>query len=105
MSESNLTVPTPVGTITLSPELEMSVSTDGSGSAAAAAPAPTVRTGYATQREVLLDGLIRYFTHDDFATLDKVLPIINREDVVSLRLVDWFVIERKARPSTGRSPR
>jgi len=91
MSESNLTVPTPVGTIRLSPELEMSVSTDGSGSAAAAAPAPTVRTGYATQREVLLDGLIRYFTHDDFATLDKVLPIINREDVVSLRLVDWFV--------------
>lgn len=85
----------PVGTITLSPEPEMSVATDvaaaATPSAAAAAAAPIARTGYATQREVLLDGLIRYFSKDDFAALDKVLPIINREDVVSLRLVDWFV--------------
>jgi len=88
-TEPPLTLPTPVGTITLTPA-------EGGApfpTAAAAVPAPILTTprGYATQREVLLDRLVNYFSKDDFAALDKVLPIINREDEVSLRLVDWFV--------------
>jgi len=98
-TDASLTLPTPVGTITLTPsempkvteDTEDTEDTEVVNSASASAPAPIARTGYATQREVLLDGLIRYFSKDDFAALDQVLPIINREDEVSLRLVDWFV--------------
>lgn len=46
---------------------------------------------YATQGGVLLDRLTTYFTDNDYAALDQILPIINGEDDVSLRLVDWFV--------------
>lgn len=55
-----------------------------------AAPA-TVPSAYVTQCDVLLARLIEYFTKDDYAALDQILPIINGEDKVSLRLVDWFV--------------
>lgn len=58
---------------------------------ATAAPAPAAASGYATQSDVLLGRLIEYFSKDDFAALDKILPIINGEDEISLRLVDWFV--------------
>ena len=97
------TLPTPVGTITLSPgeasassaASAASASSAASAASAAAATAAPLRlapaTGYATQREVLLERLTNYYSKDDFAALDQVLPIINREDVVSLRLVDWFV--------------
>ena len=46
---------------------------------------------YATQGGVLLDRLTTYFTDNDYAALNQILPIINGEDDVSLRLVDWFV--------------
>jgi hypothetical protein len=46
---------------------------------------------YATQGGVLLDRLTTYFTENDYAALEQILPIINGEDDVSLRLVDWFV--------------
>jgi hypothetical protein len=48
-------------------------------------------TPYATQGGVLLDRLTTYFTENDYATLEQILPIINGVDDVSLRLVDWFV--------------
>jgi hypothetical protein len=53
----------------------------------AAPGAPT----YTTQQEVLLGKLIEYFSKDDYAAMDVILPIINGEDRISLRLVDWFV--------------
>ena len=40
---------------------------------------------------MLLDRLTTYFTDNDYAALNQILPIINGEDDVSLRLVDWFV--------------
>lgn len=97
--EAPVTLPTPVGTITLTPAEGGAPFPNGASAAAAAAPAveaapaPVLAAprGYVTQREVLLDRLVSYFSKDDFAALDKVLPIINREDEVSLRLVDWFV--------------
>jgi hypothetical protein len=46
---------------------------------------------YATQSDVLLGRLTEYFTKDDCVALDAILPIINGQDEVSLRLVDWFV--------------
>ena len=46
---------------------------------------------YTTQQEVLLSQLKDYFSKDDFAAMDIILPIINGEDRISLRLVDWFV--------------
>ena len=57
----------------------------------AAAPTAPVAATYATQSDVLLDRLTQYFTADDYAALDQILPMINGEDDVSLRLVDWFV--------------
>lgn len=91
--EAPLTLPAPVGTITLTPAEGGAPFPSATAAAAPAAPAPVLAAprGYATQREVLLEGLVSYFSKDDFAALDKVLPIINREDEVSLRLVDWFV--------------
>lgn len=60
--------------------------------ASASAPTPTPsKPVYATQGDVLLQRLIEYFTADDYAAMDLILPIINGEDDVSLRLVDWFV--------------
>ena len=46
---------------------------------------------YTTQQQVLLGKLKEYFSKDNFAAMDVILPIINGEDTISLRLVDWFV--------------
>lgn len=84
LNDSPLTLPSPVGIIT-------PTTTSTNDDAEASAPLLDACHGYVTQRQVLLDRLINYFSTNDFAALDKVLPIINREDEVSLRLVDWFV--------------
>ncbi len=46
---------------------------------------------YTTQQQVLLGKLKEYFSKDNYAAMDVILPIINGEDTISLRLVDWFV--------------
>jgi hypothetical protein len=74
--------------------LSNTTSSNSVAAAAAAAPASSKRAVsqvYATQHNILLQKLIEYFSKDDFAALDLILPIINGEDKISLRLVDWFV--------------
>lgn len=44
---------------------------------------------YTTQNQLLLDKLIEFYSKDN--NIDKILPIINGEHKVSLRLIDWFV--------------
>ena len=44
---------------------------------------------YATQNNLLLGKLMQYYKKND--NLNKILRIINGEDRMSLRLIDWFV--------------
>ncbi len=44
---------------------------------------------YTTQNSLLLNNLLKFYNLDD--NIDKILPIINGESKISLRLVDWFV--------------
>ena len=44
---------------------------------------------YTTQNTLLLNNLLSFYDKDD--NIDKILPIINGESTISLRLVDWFV--------------
>jgi len=44
---------------------------------------------YATQNDLLLNTLLRFYEKDD--NLSKILPIINGHSKESLRLIDWFV--------------
>ena len=44
-----------------------------------------------TQNELILEKLQRFYLRDDFAHLKTILPIINGESPISLRLIDWFV--------------
>jgi len=44
---------------------------------------------YATQNNLLLGKLMQYYKKND--NLNKILTIINGEDRMSLRLIDWFV--------------
>jgi len=44
---------------------------------------------YTTQNSLLLNNLMNFYNKDN--NIDKILPIINGESVISLRLVDWFV--------------
>ena len=46
-------------------------------------------TNYTTQNGLLLKKLLEYYNKD--SNIDKLLPIINGESKVSLRLTDWFV--------------
>lgn len=46
-------------------------------------------TSYATQNTILLDNLMIFYNKND--NIDKILPIINGESKISLRLIDWFV--------------
>jgi hypothetical protein len=43
---------------------------------------------YTTQNSLLLNKLIEFYIHDD--NMEKILPIINGESSISLRLIDWF---------------
>lgn len=47
------------------------------------------RTGYATQNTILLENLMKFYNKNN--NIDKILPIINGESKISLRLIDWFV--------------
>ena len=44
---------------------------------------------YSTQNQLLLKKLMEFYCKD--GNIDKILPIINGEHKVSLRLIDWFV--------------
>ena len=44
---------------------------------------------YTTQNSLLLNNLLDFYNKDN--NIDKILPIINGESSISLRLVDWFV--------------
>jgi hypothetical protein len=46
-------------------------------------------TNYCTQNSLLLNNLMKFYNVD--SNLDKILPIINGESEISLRLIDWFV--------------
>ena len=44
---------------------------------------------YVTQNNLLLQKMMEYYQKDD--NIERILPIINGESVISLRLIDWFV--------------
>ena len=44
---------------------------------------------YCTQNTLLLNNLMKFYNMDE--NLEKILPIINGESEISLRLIDWFV--------------
>jgi len=44
---------------------------------------------YTTQNSLLLGGLIKFYKTDN--NINKILSIINGENPISLRLIDWFV--------------
>jgi hypothetical protein len=44
---------------------------------------------YTTQNSLLLNTLVKFYNKHD--RIDKILPIINGEHHISLRLIDWFV--------------
>ena len=44
-----------------------------------------------TQNDLILEKLKRFYIRDDYAHLKTILPIINGESHISLRLIDWFV--------------
>jgi hypothetical protein len=48
-------------------------------------------TTYSTQNELILYRLNDFYSKDNFKNLKKVLPIINGESPISLRIIDWFV--------------
>ena len=45
--------------------------------------------GYCTQNSLLLDNLMKFYRENN--NLENILPIINGESEISLRLIDWFV--------------
>ena len=44
---------------------------------------------YNTQNSLLLQTLLKFYNRDN--NLNKIIPIINGESKISLRLIDWFV--------------
>ena len=44
---------------------------------------------YATQNDLLLDNLMKFYNTKNH--LDRILPIINGESSLSIRVIDWFV--------------
>lgn len=46
-------------------------------------------TNYTTQNTLILGNLLEYYKKDN--NLERILPIINGESKISLRLIDWFV--------------
>jgi hypothetical protein len=44
---------------------------------------------YTTQNELLLNNLMSFYNKDN--NLQKILPIINGESKLSIRIIDWFV--------------
>lgn len=46
---------------------------------------------YSTQNELLMNTMIDFYNCDNNKNIERILPIINGEDILSLRLIDWFV--------------
>ena len=44
---------------------------------------------YSTQNNLLMNKMMEYYNRDN--NIEKILPIINGESEISLRLIDWFV--------------
>jgi hypothetical protein len=44
---------------------------------------------YNTQNKLLLNNIIQYFRKNN--NIDKILPILNGESQISIRIIDWFV--------------
>jgi hypothetical protein len=45
-------------------------------------------SGLVTQNSLLLNKLLEFYNKD--GNMEKILPIINGESLISLRLIDWF---------------
>ena len=45
-------------------------------------------SGLCTQNSLLLTNLLKFYNKDN--NMERILPIINGESIVSLRLIDWF---------------
>lgn len=45
---------------------------------------------YATQNSLLLESLIKFYSANNNKNLERIIPIINGESAISLRLVDWY---------------
>ena len=46
---------------------------------------------YSTQNDLILKRLSNFYEKDNFKNLKHILPIINGESLISLRIIDWFV--------------
>ena len=46
---------------------------------------------YSTQNDLILNRLAEFYNKDNFKNLKHILPIINGESLISLRIIDWFV--------------
>tara|TARA_Y100000816_G_C26084192_1_gene571855 strand:+ start:430 stop:993 length:564 start_codon:yes stop_codon:yes gene_type:complete len=47
------------------------------------------KTQYTTQNNLLLNKMYEFYAKNN--NIEKILPIINGESMISLRLIDWFV--------------
>lgn len=46
---------------------------------------------YTTQNELLLNNLLEYYKQNDYKLLERIIPIINGQSSLSIRIIDWFV--------------
>jgi hypothetical protein len=46
---------------------------------------------YTTQNELLLNNLLKFYNETNYSNLDRILPIINGQSTLSIRIIDWFV--------------
>jgi len=44
-----------------------------------------------TQNDLLMSRLRAFYSHDNYLNMKKILPYINGDSSISLRLIDWFV--------------
>ena len=51
-----------------------------------------------TQNSLLLTNLLKFYNKDD--NMERILPIINGESMVSLRLIDWFATNYSKKHNT-----
>jgi hypothetical protein len=56
---------------------------------------------YSTQNDLVFNVLKQYYCDNDYHNLNKILPIINGHDNISLRLIDWFVTNYSKQHFTG----
>ena len=48
----------------------------------------TTQQGLPTQNSLLLNNLLKFYNENN--NMEKILPIINGQSKLSLRLIDWF---------------